>query len=107
MAWIYLALAGLMEIVWAICMKYSEGFTKLIPSAATIAGMAVSVLLLAAATKTLPLGTAYAIWTGIGAAGAVATGILLFHEPAGLAKFLFLGCILIGVIGLKFIEGSH
>ena len=81
MAWVMLGIAGIFEVVWATCMKYSEGFTKLSWSLLTFAGMAVSFYLLARATKTLPLGTAYAVWTGIGALGSVIVGIILFKEP--------------------------
>ncbi len=81
MAWVMLGIAGIFEVVWATCMKYSEGFTKLSWSLLTFAGMAVSFFLLARATKTLPLGTAYAVWTGIGALGSVIVGIILFKEP--------------------------
>lgn len=81
MAWVMLGIAGIFEAVWATCMKYSEGFTKFSWSLLTFAGMAVSFFLLARATKPLPLGTAYAVWTGIGALGSVIVGILLFKEP--------------------------
>lgn len=89
MAWVTLGIAGIFEVVWATCMKYSEGFTKLSWSLLTFADMAVSFFLLARATKTLPLGTAYAVWTGIGALGSVIVGIILFKEPvtAGQAHF--------------------
>ncbi|MCW2279500.1 quaternary ammonium compound efflux SMR transporter SugE [Heliophilum fasciatum] len=101
MAWIYLLIAGIFEIVWAIGLKYTEGFTKLIPSLLTGAGMIASFYFLALATKTLPIGTAYAVWTGIGAVGAVILGIVLFDEPRNLARLFFLGLILMGIIGLK------
>ena len=81
MAWVMLGIAGIFEVVWATCMKYSERFTKLSWSLLTFAGMAVSFFLLARATKTLPLGTAYAVWIGIGALGSVIVGIILFKEP--------------------------
>ena len=101
MAWIYLLLAGLFEIVWAIGLKYTDGFSRLWPSAGTLAAMAVSIVLLAMAVKTLPIGTAYAIWTGIGAVGAVALGIVLFGDPATWPRLLCVVLILIGIVGLK------
>ncbi|CAM0998847.1 quaternary ammonium compound efflux SMR transporter SugE [Rhodanobacter sp. Root179] len=101
MAWIYLLLAGLFEVVWAIGLKYTEGFTRLWPTVGTLAAMAVSIVLLAMAVKTLPIGTAYAIWTGIGAVGAVALGIVLFGDPATLPRLLCVALILVGIVGLK------
>lgn len=101
MPWLYLLIAGLFEVVWSTALKFSQGFTRFTPSAVTIVGMIVSFYFLAQATKTLPLGTAYAIWTGIGAVGAVAVGILLFREPASAMRLFFLLCILVGIIGLK------
>lgn len=101
MAWVYLIIAGILEVVWSTALKYSEGFTKLWPSIVTIAGMVVGFLFLAKATKVLPMGTAYVVWTGIGAIGAVIVGILVFKEPAGLLRMLFLSCIIVGIVGLK------
>lgn len=101
MDWLYLIIAGLFEVVWATGLKYSNGFTKLYPSLITIGGMLISFYLLSLATKTLPLGTAYAIWTGIGALGAVLVGIFLFHEPVNLPRIIFLCLILVGILGLK------
>ncbi|WP_447734302.1 quaternary ammonium compound efflux SMR transporter SugE [Rhodanobacter soli] len=101
MAWIYLLLAGLFEVVWAIGLKYSDGFSRLWPTVGTLAAMAVSIVLLAMAVKTLPIGTAYAIWTGIGAVGAVALGIVLFGDPATLPRLLCVALILVGIVGLK------
>jgi len=101
MAWLYLMIAGIFEIVWATGLKYSHGFTKLPPSLVTLGGMVVSFYLLSLATKTLPIGTAYAIWTGIGALGAVLLGIFLFKEPVSVLRIVFLCCILVGIIGLK------
>lgn len=101
MAWIYLLLAGLFEVVWAIGLKYTDGFSRLWPSVGTLATMAVSIVLLAMAVKTLPIGTAYAIWTGIGAVGAVALGIVLFGDPATWPRLLCVALILVGIIGLK------
>jgi quaternary ammonium compound-resistance protein SugE len=107
MAWIYLVLAGLFEIGWAIGLKYSAGFTRLWPSVGTLAAMAVSVVLLALAAKTLPIGTAYAVWTGIGAIGAVVLGIVLFGDPATPLRLACVGLILLGVVGLKLVGGAH
>ncbi|MEO8997960.1 MAG: quaternary ammonium compound efflux SMR transporter SugE [Rhodanobacter sp.] len=101
MAWIYLLLAGLFEVIWAIGLKYTEGFTRLWPTVGTLAAMAVSIALLAMAVKTLPIGTAYAIWTGIGAVGAVALGIVLFGDPATLPRLLCVALIVVGIVGLK------
>ena len=101
MAWIYLLLAGLFEVVWAIGLKYTEGFTRLWPTLGTLVAMAVSMVLLARAVKTLPIGTAYAIWTGIGAVGAVALGIALFGDPATLPRLACVALIVVGIIGLK------
>lgn len=107
MAWIFLVIAGLFEVVWAIGLKYTDGFTKLYPSLITFAGMGISFYFLSMAVKTLPIGTAYAIWTGIGAAGAVLLGIVLFGEPRSLLRLLFVAFILIGIIGLKATSGSN
>ena len=101
MAWVMLGIAGIFEVVWAISMKYSEGFTKLSWSLLTFAGMAVSFFLLARAMKTLPLGTAYAVWTGIGALDSVIVGIILFKEPVTAGRLIFAALLLIGIIGLK------
>ena len=103
MAWIYLTVAGLFEIGWAIGLKYTEGFTRLLPSLWTIASMILSIVLLGLALKTLPVGTAYAVWTGIGAVGTAALGIYLFAEPATVARLLCIGLILSGIIGLKLV----
>lgn len=101
MAWICLLAAGLLETVWAAAMKLSEGFTKLGWSALTVVAMGGSVYLLAQAIKTLPMGTAYAIWTGIGALGAVILGIIVFKEPATAARIFFAALLLVGIVGLK------
>ncbi|MGZ3359920.1 MAG: quaternary ammonium compound efflux SMR transporter SugE [Xanthobacteraceae bacterium] len=103
MAWIYPTIAGLFEIGWAIGLKYTEGFTRLLPSLWTIASMILSIVLLGLALKTLPVGTAYAVWTGIGAVGTAALGIYLFAEPATVARLLCIGLILSGIIGLKLV----
>ncbi|NII54613.1 quaternary ammonium compound efflux SMR transporter SugE [Luteibacter sp. SG786] len=101
MYWTVLVLAGLFEIVWAVGLKYSEGFSRLLPSMLTVVAMVISIVLLAVATKKLPLGTAYAVWTGIGAVGAVTLGIVLFGESAQPWRLLCVGLILAGIIGLK------
>lgn len=101
MSWLILVLAGLCEVVWAIGLKYTEGFTRFWPSAITLIAMLVSVVLLGLAMKSIPVGTAYAVWTGIGTLGAVILGIYLFNEPATLARMLCLGLIVVGIIGLK------
>ncbi|MEI4982242.1 quaternary ammonium compound efflux SMR transporter SugE [Aeromonas caviae] len=103
MSWLLLLLAGLFEVAWAIGLKYTDGFNRPLPTLLTLIAMAVSVLLLAMAVKQLPLGTAYAVWTGIGAVGTVLMGIWLFNEPATLARVLCLLLIIVGILGLKFI----
>jgi quaternary ammonium compound-resistance protein SugE len=105
MAWLLLAIAGLCEVAWAIGLKYTEGFTRFVPSAATVAAMVVSVVLLGLAMRTLPVGTAYAVWTGIGAVGTVALGIVLFGEPATVARLVCVGLIVAGIVGLKVTHG--
>lgn len=107
MAWVYLFVAGIFEIVWAIGLKYTNGFTKLWPSVVTVVGMIISFYYLSQATKVLPIGTAYTIWTGIGAAGAVILGIILFNEPKTLLRLMFLAFVITGIIGLKVTAGSH
>ena len=101
MAWIILVLAGLFEVVWAVGLKYTEGFTRLVPSAVTLIGMLISFWLLSLAMKTLPLGTAYAIWVGIGAIGAFIAGLVLFHEAASPMRVISVLLIAAGLIGLK------
>lgn len=101
MAWVMLGVAGIFEVVWATFMKLSEGFTKLGWTLLTFAGMAVSFALLARATKTLPFGTAYAVWTGIGALGSVIVGIVFFKEPVTAARIFFAALLLAGIVGLK------
>lgn len=103
MAWLLLLLAGLFEAAWAIGLKYTDGFSRPLPTLLTLSAMGVSVFLLAMAVKQLPLGTAYAVWTGIGAVGTVLMGIWLFNEPATLARILCLLLIIGGILGLKFI----
>jgi quaternary ammonium compound-resistance protein SugE len=103
MAWVYLTVAGLFEIGWAIGLKYTDGFTRLLPSLWTLASMILSIVLLGLALRTLPVGTAYAVWTGIGAVGTAALGIYLFGEPATVARLLCIGLILSGIVGLKLV----
>ena len=100
-AWLWLVAAGLLEIVWAVGLKYSEGFTRLAPSAVTVAAMGASFWCLARALKDIPLGTGYAIWVGIGAVGTAIAGVLLFAEPATWPRAFCIGLILAGIIGLK------
>lgn len=106
MAWLWLIIAGLLETGWAIGLKYTDGFTKLWPSVLTVAGIALSMFLLSVAARTLPIGTAYPIWVGIGAAGAVILGIVLLGEPATFARLFFLALLLVAIIGLK-VTGSE
>lgn len=101
MAWVILLLAGLFEVAWAIGLKYTEGFTRPIPSALTLAAMVASVVLLGFAMKSLPVGTAYAVWVGVGAVGTAILGIVLFAEPATAGRLLSLGLIVAGIVGLK------
>jgi quaternary ammonium compound-resistance protein SugE len=101
MTWIILVLAGLFEVVWAVGLKYTHGFTRLVPSLVTVAGMAISFWLLALAMKTLPLGTAYAIWVGIGTIGAFIAGIVLFGESTSWMRIVSVGLIVLGLVGLK------
>jgi quaternary ammonium compound-resistance protein SugE len=103
MAWYILFVAGLMEIGWAIGLKYTEGFTRLAPSVLTLAAMTLSVVLLGLALKTLPVGTAYAVWTGIGAVGTAILGIVLFGDPATAARLGSIGLIVVGIVGLKLV----
>ena len=102
MAWILLLIAGLLETGWAIGLKYTDGFTKLVPSVLTIIGIVVSMVLLSIAARTLPIGTAYAVWVGIGAAGAVVLGIVLLGEPVNAARLFFLAMLIASIVGLKF-----
>ncbi len=101
MAWTYLTIAGVFEVVWAIGLKYTEGFTRLLPSLGTVGAMALSFLFLAIALKTIPVGTAYAVWTGIGAVGTVALGIFLFGESRDPLRILCILIIVGGIVGLK------
>jgi len=101
MSWFMLVLAGLLEVVWAIGLKYTEGFTRFWPSVGTAVAMIGSVVLLALAMKSLPVGTAYAVWVGIGAVGTVILGMMLFSEPANAARMISVALIVAGIIGLK------
>ena len=103
MDWILLLLAGLLEIGWAIGLKYTDGFTRLWPSLWTVACMVASLALLGAALKTIPVGTGYAIWTGVGAAGTAILGIVLFAEPATVARLGSIALIVAGIVGLKLV----
>jgi quaternary ammonium compound-resistance protein SugE len=101
MDWLFLLAAGLCEIAWAIGLKYTEGFSRVLPAIGTVVAMAASLGFLGLALKSLPVGTAYSVWTGIGAVGTVALGIYLFNEPATLLRLTCIGFILLGIIGLK------
>ena len=103
MAWIVLVVAGLFEVCWAIGLKYTDGFTRLWPSVGTATAMVISVVLLGWAMRTLPVGTAYAVWTGIGAVGTVLLGIVLFGEPATVARLACVGLVVAGILGLKLV----
>lgn len=104
MTWLSLILAGLFEVGWAFGLKYSQGFTKLVPSIFTISSMIASFYFLSLALKNLPLGTAYAIWTGIGTVGTVILGIILFKEPFDIARLTCIGIIVVGIVGLKLVS---
>jgi quaternary ammonium compound-resistance protein SugE len=106
LAWILLVVAGLLEIVWATAIKQSDGFSRLWPSAIGVGAATVSFVLLAVALRSLPVGTAYAVWVGIGALGVAAAGVVAHHEPATPARALFLLLILAGVIGLRALDGA-
>jgi quaternary ammonium compound-resistance protein SugE len=103
MAWLLLVLAGGLEIGWAIGLKYTDGFTRLVPTIATVAAMAVSLGLLGVAVRVLPVGTAYAVWTGIGTVGTVLLGVVLFAEPADAIRLGFIAMIVVGIVGLKIV----
>ena len=101
MPWLILAVAGLFEVAWAIGLKYTDGFTRLWPTVGTVTAMVISIVLLGLAMKTLPVGTAYAVWTGIGAVGTVTLGMILLGEPATVARIICILLIVSGIIGLK------
>jgi quaternary ammonium compound-resistance protein SugE len=106
MSWIYLLCAGVFEIVWAVTMKHTDGFTQLWPSIGVASAMIISFILLACAIRHIPLGTAYAVWAGIGAAGAAICGVILYDEPTSLWRVLSLCAIVAGVLGLKLLHGQ-
>ena len=99
--WILLIVAGLLEIVWAVGLKYTESFTRLLPSAITLTAMLLSIVLLARALRTIPVGTGYAVWTGIGAVGTTLVGILVLGEPRGAGRLIAISTIICGIVGLK------
>jgi quaternary ammonium compound-resistance protein SugE len=103
MAWVYLFFAGLFEVGWAVGLKFTAGFTRLVPSLLTLAAMIASLGLLGLALKALPLGTAYAVWTGIGTIGTVLVGIALFHESADALRLTCVALIVVGIVGLKLV----
>ena len=105
MAWLFLLVAGALEVFWSTCLKFSQGLTVPKFTVCTIVGMVLSFLYLSQATKVLPLGTSYAIWTGIGALGAVVVGVVIFHESLSPARLLFVALLLVGIIGLKATSG--
>ena len=107
MAWFYLLLAGLFECGWAVGLKYSEGFSRLIPSCLTVVAMGISIWLLALAMKSIPIGTAYAVWTGIGAVGVAILGMVLFNESRDIAKLFCLFLIIAGIVGLKLLSSAQ
>lgn len=106
MVWLLLIIAGLLEVGWAIGLKYTDGFTRPVPSLLTVAAIVGSMLLLAHAARTIPIGTAYAVWVGVGASGAAVVGILLLGEPASPARIAFLVLLIVSIIGLKVTSGS-
>jgi quaternary ammonium compound-resistance protein SugE len=106
MDWIILSIAGVFEIVWAAGLKFTEGFTRLWPSLGTVVAMAISMALLAQALKTIPVGTGYAVWTGIGAAGTAIVGMILFDESRNVIRIICIGLIIAGILGLKFSSES-
>jgi len=99
--WILVIVAGLLEVVWAVGLKYTESFTRLLPSAVTLTAMVLSIVLLARALRTIPVGTGYAVWTGIGAVGTALIGILVLDEPRGAGRLIAIGTIICGIVGLK------
>jgi quaternary ammonium compound-resistance protein SugE len=107
MSWYVLGLAGLFEIAWAVGLEYSEGFSKPLPTLGTAVALLISMVLLARAVEDLPVGTAYAVWTGIGAVGTATLGVFLFDEPASFARVGFIGLIVVGIVGLRLVSGGH
>ncbi|AEH39179.1 DMT family transporter [Halopiger xanaduensis] len=107
MSWLILFIAGLFEIAWAIGLAYSDGLSKPLPTAGTAIALVISMVLLAKAVQDLPIGTAYAVWTGIGAVGTATLGIFLFDEPATSARIFFISVIVVGIVGLNLVSGGH
>ncbi len=101
MSWLMLIIAGVLEVAWAVGLKYTQGFTRPVASVLTVAAIIASLWLLSGAARTIPIGTAYAVWVGIGASGAAILGVLLFREPLTLARAMFLALLVIAIIGLK------
>ncbi len=106
MSWVYLLIAGGFEIVWAVSLKFTDGFTRLWPSVGTVVAMGISMVCISFALRTIPMGTAYAIWTGIGAAGTVIVGMLWFNEPRDAMRLLSIAAIVAGIAGLKLSSAS-
>ncbi|WP_375759198.1 quaternary ammonium compound efflux SMR transporter SugE [Corallococcus exercitus] len=106
-SWILLIVAGLLEVCWTIGLKYTQGFSRPLPSVLTVGAMIASMGLLGLAVKQLPIGTAYAVWVGIGAFGAAIAGMVLFHEPATPSRLFFLALLIVAIMGLKFTSGTH
>lgn len=107
MSWAILFVAGLFEVAWAIGLVYSDGLSKPLPTVGTAVALVISMVLLAKSVQNLPIGTAYAVWTGIGAVGTAALGIVLFDEPATVARLGFISVIVFGIVGLHFVSGGH
>jgi quaternary ammonium compound-resistance protein SugE len=107
MSWYVLLLAGLFEVGWAVGLEYSEGFSKPLPTVGTVVALVISMALLAKAVEDLPVGTAYAVWTGIGAVGTASLGVVLFEEPATLARVGFMSLIVVGIVGLHLVSGGQ
>jgi len=107
MSWYVLLLAGLFEVGWAVGLEYSDGFSKPVPTAGTVVALVISMALLAEAVEDLPVGTAYAVWTGIGAVGTASLGVVLFEEPATLARVGFMSLIVVGIVGLHLVSGGQ
>jgi quaternary ammonium compound-resistance protein SugE len=104
MAWVYLVIAGIFEMGWAIGLKYTDGFTRVVPTALTVVAMIISVVLLGLALRDLPVGTGYAVWTGIGTVGTAVLGMYLFGDPVTAARLASIGLIVAGIVGLKFLS---
>ncbi|MBX0296777.1 quaternary ammonium compound efflux SMR transporter SugE [Haloarcula nitratireducens] len=107
MSWLVLVIAGLFEIAWAIGLEYSDGLSEPIPTVGTVSALLISMVLLANAVQELPIGTAYAVWTGIGAVGTALLGIVLFDEPATSARLVFISVIVFGIVGLHLVSSGH